>query len=93
MNTFQLNKRFYILLVLVFLLVENFLILTIFDRGNPPTYFNNSIDEKNNKLGENYITDFLKYKCKSIKRYGVDSADKMYRIDGTLTLFSVFFFK
>ena len=35
-----------------------------------------------NLLGENFIRDFYRYECKSIKRFGSSHSDPMYRIDG-----------
>ena len=35
-----------------------------------------------NQLEENFVRDFYRYECKSIKRYGTTYQDPMYRIDG-----------
>ena len=35
-----------------------------------------------NLLGENFIRDFYRYECKSIKRFGSSHSDSMYRMDG-----------
>ena len=40
------------------------------------------IFEEQNRLGENFIRDFYRYECKSMKRYGSNNSDPMYRIDG-----------
>ena len=39
-------------------------------------------DSLHNRLGDNFVRDFYRYECKSIKRYGSIYPDPAYRLDG-----------
>jgi len=46
---------------------------------------NNNMQEvldSSNVLGDTFVRDFYRYKCKSMKKYGSSDSDPMYRIDG-----------
>jgi hypothetical protein len=38
--------------------------------------------DSSNVLGDTFVRDFYRYKCKSVKKYGSSDTDPMYRVDG-----------
>ena len=51
--------------------------------------FNDNINQQN-RLGDNFVRDFLRYECKNMKRYGGGLGDIKYRRqDGNLFIFKL----